>query len=162
MNARRMPDRRSRQGTRWNRWVATKDTTQSVDGVIDQLIDSQHPQWLEVIAAARLDEAAEVDPTPEQAVRPYRWLIETVGDGVARPHVLDGARACPPEGRGGVWGYANLIAASADPNHPEPEDLLAWVGDGFDPEAFDLVEVDARVVAYGRAQELRRWRRGNG
>lgn len=78
------------------------------------------------------------------------------------PHVLDGARACPPEDRGGVWGYANLVAAVADPTHPEREDLLEWVGGRLDPEAFDLEQVDARVVAYCRAQELRRRRRSSG
>jgi hypothetical protein len=57
-----------------------------------------------------------------------------------------------------VWGYANLVAAVADPDHPEHDDLLAWVGGSFDPEAFDMERADAGVVAYGRAQ-ARKWRR---
>lgn len=80
---------------------------------------------------------------------------------VTGPRVVAGARACPPEDCGGVWGYANLVAAVADPNHPEHDDLLEWVGGGFDPEAFDLARADAAVVAYGRVQARRR-RRAHG
>ena len=86
----------------------------------------------------------------------------TQSEPVTGPHLLGGARACPPEDCGGTWGYANLVAAVADPSHPEHEDLLEWVGGGFDPEKFDLEGVDARVVAYGRAQELRRRMRPGG
>jgi len=55
---------------------------------------------------------------------------------------LKGSRACPPEDIGGVWGYAEFLEAIRDPEHPEHEDMLEWVGDDFDPEAFDLDEVN--------------------
>lgn len=32
-----------------------------------------------------------------------------------------------------------------DRRHPEHEDLLAWVGGRFDPEAFDLAAVNRRL-----------------
>ena len=58
------------------------------------------------------------------------------------PVCVTGKRACPPEDCGGVWGYADLLEILADPNHPEREDRLDWLGDEFDPEAFDLEEVN--------------------
>jgi len=51
---------------------------------------------------------------------------------------LDGARACPPEDCGGVWGYEDLLKAIADPKHESHEEMLEWVGRKFDPEYFDL------------------------
>ncbi|MGE0825652.1 MAG: plasmid pRiA4b ORF-3 family protein [Candidatus Binatia bacterium] len=56
--------------------------------------------------------------------------------GVAYPRCISGQRACPPEDCGGVWGYANLLEALQDPEHPEHEELSEWLGDNFDPEAF--------------------------
>ncbi|TDC76490.1 plasmid pRiA4b ORF-3 family protein [Micromonospora sp. KC606] len=53
------------------------------------------------------------------------------------PACLDGERAGPPEGVGGPSGYAALRAALADPAHPEHAVMSAWVGSGFDPDAFD-------------------------
>ncbi|MCF0091657.1 plasmid pRiA4b ORF-3 family protein [Micromonospora sp. NPDC049114] len=53
------------------------------------------------------------------------------------PVCLDGERACPPEGIGGPPGYQALLAALADPTHPEAPVLRDWVGAGFDPTFFD-------------------------
>lgn len=63
-------------------------------------------------------------------------------EATACPVCLEGKRACPPEDCGGVWGYADLIEALADPNHPEREDLLEWVGEDFDPEKLDVDAVN--------------------
>lgn len=51
---------------------------------------------------------------------------------------IDGARACPPEDCGGVWGYEDLLQALKDPKHKGHESTLEWLGEEFDPEAFDL------------------------
>jgi hypothetical protein len=53
-----------------------------------------------------------------------------------------GKRACPPEDCGGVWGYADFVEAIADPEHKQHEELLEWVGGGFDPEAFDQAQAN--------------------
>jgi Plasmid pRiA4b ORF-3-like protein len=58
---------------------------------------------------------------------------------------LTGKRACPPEDCGGIWGYAGFLEAIQDPRHPEHEDMLEWVGGEFDPEAFDLDEVNTAL-----------------
>ena len=68
-------------------------------------------------------------------------------EGVRYPVCLAGARACPPEDVGGVPGYENFLEAMRDPQHPEHEEYLEWIGGDFDPEAFDVDEVNRHLRA---------------
>lgn len=52
------------------------------------------------------------------------------------PRCVGGDRACPPEDIGGAYGYATLLAALADPEHPSHDEFLDWVGGHFDPALF--------------------------
>jgi hypothetical protein len=61
------------------------------------------------------------------------------------PVCLTGKRACPPEDCGGIWGYVGLLEAIREPQHPEHEEMVEWVGGEFDPEAFDLDEVNREL-----------------
>ena len=63
------------------------------------------------------------------------------------PICVTGKRACPPEDCGGVWGYAEFLQAIKSPDHEEHESMLEWIGDDFDPEAFDLAEVNRSLAA---------------
>lgn len=54
------------------------------------------------------------------------------------PLCLAGNRACPPEDCGGAWGYEHLLEVLRDPTHEEHDEMLTWLGDGFDLEAFDI------------------------
>ena len=56
------------------------------------------------------------------------------------PLCLEGERACPPEDCGGPGGYAEYLAAIADPRDEQHEEMLQWRGP-FDPEAFDAKKV---------------------
>ncbi|MDR1035165.1 MAG: plasmid pRiA4b ORF-3 family protein [Deltaproteobacteria bacterium] len=49
-----------------------------------------------------------------------------------------GARACPPEDCGGVWGYRELLENLADPDRGEDEETMEWTGYFDDPEDFDI------------------------
>ena len=62
--------------------------------------------------------------------------------GIKYPVCIAGKRACPPEDCGGVWGYDSLLETINDPNHPEHEDMVEWLGGDFDPEAFDAEVVN--------------------
>ena len=57
--------------------------------------------------------------------------------GARYPLCLKGARACPPEDVGGVWGYADFLEAVQNPDNEQHEDMREWVGGAFDPDAFD-------------------------
>jgi hypothetical protein len=65
------------------------------------------------------------------------------------PLCLKGKRACPPEDVGGVWGYENFLEAIRDPDHPEHDEYLEWVGGEFDPESFDIDDVNAALRGLG-------------
>ncbi len=58
------------------------------------------------------------------------------------PRCLDGARACPPEDCGGIYGYADFLEAIREPEHEEHEETLEWIGGEFDQEEFDLEAVN--------------------
>ncbi|MBU1718206.1 MAG: plasmid pRiA4b ORF-3 family protein [Bacteroidetes bacterium] len=64
---------------------------------------------------------------------------------IKKPICVAGKRNCPPEDCGGVWGYADMLEALADPKHPEHEDIKEWYGDDFDPEYFSVDAVNASL-----------------
>ncbi len=65
--------------------------------------------------------------------------------GTKYPRCIDGKRACPPEDCGGPWGYPDFVEAIQNPKHERHEELLEWVGGGFDPEAFDPEAVNQEL-----------------
>ncbi|HEY3259590.1 MAG TPA: plasmid pRiA4b ORF-3 family protein [Pseudonocardiaceae bacterium] len=70
------------------------------------------------------------------------------------PRCTGGRRAAPPEDCGGVWGYADLERILADPDHPEHDDMLQWLGlddaTDFDPDAFDAAAVTKALSSGAR------------
>jgi hypothetical protein len=66
------------------------------------------------------------------------------------PSCIAGARACPPEDCGGVWGYANLLKIISDSSHPEHREMLEWLGDHFEPERFDISETNSVMATMKR------------
>jgi hypothetical protein len=78
----------------------------------------------------------------------HQLLVEKIlppEPGKDYPVCVAGKRACPPEDVGGIWGYADFLAAIRDPEHREHKELLEWIGGAFDPEAFDLEAVNAAL-----------------
>jgi hypothetical protein len=79
------------------------------------------------------------------------WLhdieVENVDEAVtpmSHAVCLDGAMACPPEDSGGPWRYADFLAAMADSDHEEHNELRDWFGGSFNPEEFSLGNANAR------------------
>lgn len=71
-------------------------------------------------------------------------VVEDIGPpepDVRYPLCSDGASACPPEDVGGAFGYAEFLAAVADPADPRHAEMVATVGTRFDPAAFDAGRV---------------------
>jgi hypothetical protein len=64
------------------------------------------------------------------------------------PHCICGERACPPEGIGGIWGYAELLAALADQrdvDHLAQFERWDTLGNDFDPDGFDADLVNIQL-----------------
>jgi len=78
------------------------------------------------------------------------WRHDIVVDRIVRDAAgevlcLDGRRACPPEDCGGWAGYDELLEILANPQHDEHAERLTRLGGAFDPEAFDVVDVNERL-----------------
>jgi hypothetical protein len=65
--------------------------------------------------------------------------------GTQYPTCLKGKRTCPPEDCGGPWGYEELLEVINEPSHEDHEHMLDWVGKDFDPDRFDLEEINLRL-----------------
>ena len=89
------------------------------------------------------------------------WEHEVLFEGVVQPDskvkypiCLEGARACPPDDCGGVYGYADLLDVIGKKKHKRHKELLEWIGGQFDSEAFDP-EIATKAMKKG----LPDWRR---
>ena len=67
----------------------------------------------------------------------FEGVVVRVDSKVKYPLCLEGARACPPEDSGGIWGYPDFVEAIQNPDHERHQELLEWVGGRFDPNEFD-------------------------
>lgn len=63
------------------------------------------------------------------------------------PRCIKGKQACPPEDCGGIWGYADMLDAIQNAKNADSDEVLAWCGDNFNPDHFDIDEVN-RVLRY--------------
>lgn len=62
------------------------------------------------------------------------------------PACIAGARACPPEDCGGVHGYLELMSIRKNKTHPQYKERISeWLGEGYDPERFDIDEVTEAI-----------------
>ena len=74
----------------------------------------------------------------------HEILVEKISPGGEQEHpiCLAGKRSRPPEDCGGIGGYYEFLEAIRDPKHPDHEDMLTWAGGDFDPERFDMEEIN--------------------
>jgi len=70
------------------------------------------------------------------------------GDSMDLPHpeCLAGELACPPEDCGGIPGYYDLIEVLSNPEHSDYEDMKEWIGEDFNPEYFDIKDVNQHLA----------------
>jgi hypothetical protein len=64
---------------------------------------------------------------------------------LAAPTCVEGDRAAPPEDCGSPWSFESMLEAIDDPEHPDREHWAEWIDTGFDPERFDVVEINERL-----------------
>ena len=58
---------------------------------------------------------------------------------------IAGANACPPEDVGGIPGYQQFVQVIRDPSHEHYAETREWLGEDFDPGAFDLEAANLRL-----------------
>jgi Plasmid pRiA4b ORF-3-like protein len=65
---------------------------------------------------------------------------------LTHPICLKGKRACPPEDIGGIYGYMHIVHMlnSTDADE-EVEQFIEWYGGEYDPEYFNVEEVNERL-----------------
>ena len=82
----------------------------------------------------------------EHKLKIDRIAVATPGE--VYPRLIDATGRCPPEDIGGPWGYADLLAAKADPNHERYAEFAEWMDvDAFDPNEVDVLILARRVGA---------------
>lgn len=58
---------------------------------------------------------------------------------------LSGERACPPEDCAIVGGYDHFMQVIANPKDKEFHEMMQWAGGSFNPERFDINDVNERL-----------------
>lgn len=76
----------------------------------------------------------------------HELLLEEVllGDETFQQTCVAGERSCPPEDCGGPQGFAELLQAVRDADHPSHDEACEWLGD-FVPESFSVDQVNKRL-----------------
>lgn len=64
------------------------------------------------------------------------------------PVCIGGKNSCPPEDCGGIYGYFHILEVLKNPQNEEYEEIKDWLGEVFDPEKFDLQEVNSVLASY--------------
>ena len=74
------------------------------------------------------------------------------------PICIAGALSCPPEDCGSISGYYRLLGIKKNKKHPEYKDLIkGWLGEDFDPEHFDIQEVNKQLMKQFADRRARYW-----
>lgn len=64
------------------------------------------------------------------------------GDAGQIPRCVKGKSSCPPEDCGGTFGYMELIQTISNPKHEDYESMMEWLDGEFDPDYFNVEEVN--------------------
>jgi hypothetical protein len=80
--------------------------------------------------------------------------IEPAEPDVLYPRLIEASGRCPPEDVGGPSGYGEMLEALEDPGHERHAEALEWLGEDFDPNAFDAEPLKADVATLAK-----RWAR---
>jgi hypothetical protein len=125
------------------------------------------PDWPDGPLDAR--KARLIDALEDTGAKTLRYLYD-FGDGwehtikverlaaaepnIAYPRLIEASGRCPPEDVGGPPGYAEMLEALEDPDHERHAEIHEWLGEDFDPNAFDAEPLKAEVAALAK-----RWSR---
>jgi hypothetical protein len=66
------------------------------------------------------------------------------------PICTGGKLNCPPEDCGGIGGFYGLLDIIQNKKHPERKHMLEWLGGYYDPDHFDLEEINKTLRKFDR------------
>lgn len=72
-------------------------------------------------------------------------ILEEIDDSkseIKYPVCIDGKMSAPPEDSGGILGYHNILEIIKNPEHKYYENYRDWLDEDFDPEYFNIDEVN--------------------
>lgn len=72
------------------------------------------------------------------------------------PVCLSGRRTCLPEDCGGIRGYADLLKIIHNPAHEEYEGMMEWLGGSFDPDKFNIDDINRSLARFRRTDKPKR------
>ena len=72
-------------------------------------------------------------------------LEKTSDEKIKKPLCIDGKRAGPPEDCGGIGGYNEMIQHLLHPEKDGYMELLEWLEEDYDPETFDIADVNRNL-----------------
>ena len=58
------------------------------------------------------------------------------------PRCIAGEKFCPAEDSGGIYGYQEKLKVLKNKSHPDYEFIRDWIGEDFDPNYFNIAEVN--------------------
>lgn len=73
---------------------------------------------------------------------------EVAADTMVKVQLVKATGACPPEDCGGTGGYRHLLNVLKEPGSEEYEEMIDWLGGGFDPKSFNIVGARQRIEGY--------------
>lgn len=85
-------------------------------------------------------------------------VVEKIIDGdmgMDPPQCLEGARNCPPEDCGSVPGYEEIVEAMKKPQSEQAREFIDWLGQLYDPEKFDLDDINEGLQYYKKKSRKR-------
>jgi hypothetical protein len=77
----------------------------------------------------------------------HELVLEEVllGDESFQQMCVAGQRRCPPEDCGGPPGFAEILQAFHDANHPQHGSVIEWLGEDFAPEFLLTEEINRQL-----------------
>jgi hypothetical protein len=77
----------------------------------------------------------------------HKIILEEIlkPEALSHPSCLAGKRCCPPEDCGGPFAYEDLLKVISDKDNAEYKETIEWLGEDFDPEYFDIEEINERL-----------------
>lgn len=74
----------------------------------------------------------------------HKIVLKKILDSTNRktPYCISGERHCPLEDSGGSYGYSDILKILKNKNHEEYYETKEWVGEYFNPEEFNIDEIN--------------------